>query len=178
MQFDEMQDIPEVFQVSAMMALSCTSHPFETAYTMINEQCTVKDINILEEVDNFLGHGLEPVKNACTNKIPVYKEVDGLSYAHIMKKWEGGSEAGTSYVTDLMQKYNYPVPNEVTQEEINLFLETIGIIVNELCGHKILINLDGGEGFALPFRFSRESVLSAITFGDTGLSADKFPKHA
>lgn len=103
-------NIPDVYEFASLMALSCTSHPYEEAYQIITERCNPKDIAILEEVDRLFDHGLRPVENTCQNNL---------------------GENG------------------------------------ETCGLTSKIRLDGGEGFALPFRFERSDVLNAITFGNS-----------
>jgi hypothetical protein len=164
--------VPELFASLSIMAMCCTSHPYEEAYRLLIEACNIQDIAVIEEVDKILDHGLEPVKNICNNQIATYNEVDGITYTDVMEAWQNGD---TSKVKGYMDQKSWKLQGELTDWEVESFLTDMGVIVNSRCDFEATVNLERGEGFALPFRFTRGDVLNAISFGDTSLTASSLP---
>ena len=164
-EFLDSLDIPDTYRPSSFMAACCTSHDYDTAFELITKRCDIKDVQVLEHIDSLFDHGLRSVVNTCGFKIPSYHEIHGVHYQSIMDQYKTEEHAK---ILQLMKSKGFKPsnPNEVSQTDVNLFLEEHGYVTYEICGRQTSLALDGGEGFVLPFRFTRDDVVNSVSFGD------------
>lgn len=162
-------------QGALFVAMNSVSHSYEEAFELLQTRADVKDIAIIESIDKLLDHGLQPVTNICQTKIRTVVPDSKIDANELYKKL---NSKDILPITRLMDEYKFDhsMPEHIDITELNAFLESVGSIAVSTCNHQQSLALDGGQGFVLPFRFTRDDVLNSITFGNSNITATSLPE--
>lgn len=67
--YDLMLQKPDLDEEFCLMSVQCTSHEFDEVYNRFYNLSTGDEVELLSEIDDYLGHGLKPVKVKCKNLV-------------------------------------------------------------------------------------------------------------